>query len=165
LDTIVLATLIGLPLILLAALGALARRLRRSGRRAGPAALVLGNVLVLLTLLSLLLLGAEVWFRWFRDTTDSFGNTRACRRWYERHFHLNGSGFRDDIEYPARIEKGRRRLTILGDSFAARARAPRVTPRGRHPTGFTVGLVSPASLGPLPGGRGRPGVPGLGRAP
>ena len=118
-DTVVMGTFIGVPMLLVAALFLFARRRRRAGARAGPGALLLGNLLLTLTLASLLLLGAEVWFRWFRDTTDSFGNTRACERWYERHVHRNGQGFRYDIEYPARIREGRRRLTILGDSFAA----------------------------------------------
>ncbi len=118
-DVIVMSIFLGLPLLLIAALYAFSRMRRKSGRRPGPAAIVWGNLLVLLTMLSLILLGAETWFRYLRDTTDSFGNTVACERWYERHFHLNDGGFRDDVEYRTKIGAGRRRLTILGDSFAA----------------------------------------------
>jgi len=114
-----MSTFLGLPLLLIAALYVFFRWRRRSGKRPGPATIVLGNLLVLLTLLSLILLGAETWFRFLRDTTDSFGNTRACERWYDRHFKLNDWGFRDDVEYSLKIKPGHRRLTILGDSFAA----------------------------------------------
>ena len=114
-----MSTFLGLPLILIAALYVVFRHQRRSGGRPGAAAIVLVNLLVLLTLLSLTLLIGETWFRFVRDTTDSFGNTRGCERWYERHFQVNEWGYRDDVEYQKKIQPGRRRLTILGDSFAA----------------------------------------------
>lgn len=114
-----MGTFIALPILLIGILYRFARWRRKSGRRPGPASIVAGNLLAVLTLLALLLLGAELWFRFVRDTTDSFGNTRACERWYERHFKLNNVGFRDNVDYAVRIRPGRRRLTILGDSFAA----------------------------------------------
>ena len=81
--------------------------------------LLLGNLLVLLFLASLLGLLGETYFRFFRDTTDSFALTKVSKRWFERHFHVNRMGFRDDCEYSPKRTVGKRRITLVGDSFAA----------------------------------------------
>jgi hypothetical protein len=95
---------------------------REVKRREGPVAwgtLVLGNGLVLFCLLSLLLLAGEIYFRFFYDTTDSLGYTKVCERWVERHWQVNGAGCRDNIEYTTAIAPGKRRVSFIGDSFAA----------------------------------------------
>ena len=97
----------------------LARRLRARGGRAGWPQVLLGNLLVLLVLLSLGLLGGELYYRFLYDATDSLDYTKVSVRWFQRHYHMNASGCRDDLNYAAPIQSGKRRITFLGDSFAA----------------------------------------------
>lgn len=80
-------------------------------------ALIAGNALVLATLLSPLLPIGEIYFRWFHDTTDSFGLSKTTARWYARHYHRNNTGFRDSIPYSTSKESDKKRLVIVGDSF------------------------------------------------
>lgn len=94
--------------------------------RGGPAlkthrklSLVCGNLLVTLLLLSLIVLAGEIYFRYCYDTTDSFGLTKTTKRWYERHFRNNASGFRDSEQYSPSIRPGLRRVSFIGDSFTA----------------------------------------------
>ncbi len=89
------------------------RRLPRGVR------LVLGNLGVLLVLLLLIFSGGEVYYRFIFDSTDSFGLTRVCQRWFERHYRYNAMNVRDSVEYPVRRTPGRRRISIIGDSFTA----------------------------------------------
>lgn len=79
--------------------------------------LVLGNLAVLVALLLVAGVFGEVYYRYIFDSTDSFGLTRVCKRWYERHWQLNREGYRDNVEYKAKIAPGKRRVTFLGDSF------------------------------------------------
>jgi len=81
--------------------------------------LVVGNTLVFLWVLSILVLAGEVRYRFFYDTTDSFGLTMTTQRWFQRHYKKNGQGFRDSIDYELRKPAGKRRITFLGDSFTA----------------------------------------------
>jgi len=78
-----------------------------------------GNALLLLCLLSTTLLAAEVYFRFFVDTTDSLAFTKISERWVTRHWHTNGAGCRDNVEYFPKIQPGKRRVTFVGDSFTA----------------------------------------------
>lgn len=79
----------------------------------------LGNFLVLGLLVSLILIGAEAYFRFVRDTTDSYNFTKASQRWFARHYHLNNFAMRDNVSYSIPVPPNKRRLTIVGDSFAA----------------------------------------------
>lgn len=79
--------------------------------------LVAGNLLVLLLLLSLALLGGELFYRFVVDTTEAAALTRTTQRWLERHYRRNGWGMRDSVEYRDAIPAGGRRVTFLGDSF------------------------------------------------
>ena len=81
--------------------------------------LVLGNLGVFLVLLLLVFAAGEIYYRYIFDSTDSFGLTRICKRWFERHYQYNAMNVRDSIEYAFRREAGRRRITFLGDSFTA----------------------------------------------
>ncbi len=104
------------------ALGLLALRFfRRQQQRetAGAARLLAGNALVLACLCSVAVLSGELYYRFWFDSTDSFGLTKTNRRWLERHFASNSSGFRDSIDYTRRAPPGVRRVTFLGDSFTA----------------------------------------------
>lgn len=82
-------------------------------------ALLAGNILILALLLTLLFLGFETYYRFICDRTDAMGNTLVSQAWYERYFHKNSLGLRDDIEYPMAIAPGKRRITFVGDSFTA----------------------------------------------
>ncbi len=79
---------------------------------------VLGNLLVFLFLLSPILLIGEVYYRFFYDTTDSFGLTKVYSEWFARHYQSNNYGMRDTIQYTLK-PIGKKRVTFLGDSFTA----------------------------------------------
>jgi tetratricopeptide (TPR) repeat protein len=81
--------------------------------------LAAGNVLVLLFLGSLIFLGGEVYYRFLDDSSDSFGYTKTYQRWHQRHFHVNAQGCRDNLDYHSRIPPGKRRISLVGDSFTA----------------------------------------------
>lgn len=81
--------------------------------------LLAGNAFVLCLLFSLLLLGAEGYYRIVYDTTDGLNQTRVSRRWFDRYWVLNNINVRDNLDYALKREAGRPRLTILGDSFTA----------------------------------------------
>jgi hypothetical protein len=89
------------------------------GRPFTVARLALGNLLVLLGLLALAWAGGEAYYRFVFDSTDSFGLTRVCRRWFQRHYVLNNFGVRDNVNYALECVPGRLRITFLGDSFTA----------------------------------------------
>ena len=84
----------------------LARRLRARGGRAGWPQVLLGNLLVLLVLLSLGLLGGELYYRFLYDATDSLDYTKVSVRWFQRHYHMNPAGCRDNVNYAAAIQPG-----------------------------------------------------------
>ncbi|MGH7971433.1 MAG: hypothetical protein ACREIC_22160, partial [Limisphaerales bacterium] len=108
-----------LPGAFLALFLVLVSRGRRTPTPAGWPVLLAGNGLMLLFLLSLLLLAGEIYFRFIYDTTDSLGYTKVCEHWVQRHWHVNGAGCRDNVEYAPAIAPGKRMVTFIGDSFAA----------------------------------------------
>ena len=81
--------------------------------------LVPANLALTLAFVFLGLLGAEIYYRFIRDTTDSFGLTRASQVWFKRHYEFNQAGFRDSAELVGRRPPGKRRVTFIGDSFTA----------------------------------------------
>ena len=82
--------------------------------------LVMGNLLVFTWLIAVLVFGGEIYYRFFVDTTDSFGLTLHTKRWFARHYHRNPTGFRDSLMmYEAKRAPHVRRITFLGDSFTA----------------------------------------------
>ena len=88
------------------------------GQDRRPLRLLGGNLLVFSALISLLLPVGETYYRFFYDTTDSFGLSKISRRWFERHWQFNQSQVRDSVDrYDPALSPGRRRLTFLGDSF------------------------------------------------
>jgi hypothetical protein len=80
---------------------------------------LVGNLLVLATMLSALLAIGEAWFRFVRDETDSIGYTKVARRWHARHYRFNNVGYRDNVDYALGIAPPSRRISFLGDSFTA----------------------------------------------
>jgi lysophospholipase L1-like esterase len=82
--------------------------------------LLVGNLLVLFSLLALIFTAFETYYRFVYDSTDSFGLSKAMDRWMERHYQANDWGLRDNVEYALRRnESSLRRVTFLGDSFTA----------------------------------------------
>jgi lysophospholipase L1-like esterase len=131
-EDIVLLVFAVLPPVFVIALVWFFRSSRFSHNKEGKGwpRLVAGNLLVLCLLLSLLLLGGEIYYRYIYDTTDSFGLTKTTRRWFGRHFQRNRTGFRDNLQtYDKRIAPGKRRITFIGDSFTAGHGVPNVDDR------------------------------------
>jgi lysophospholipase L1-like esterase len=108
-----------LPLVSGGWLWLFARGVRKCGTPARWPRLLLGNFLVLLFLLSLLVAGGEAYYRFAYDNTDSLSFTLTSQRWFQRHWRLNSSDCRDNIDYAKRIKPGRRRISFVGDSFTA----------------------------------------------
>lgn len=77
------------------------------------------NMLFTLFLLSGVFFIGESYFRFFVDTTDSFGLSKISQRWMKNHYHYNNFSARDNLDYQLDIAPGKRRVTIIGDSFAA----------------------------------------------
>ncbi len=115
------AVLMALAIVLPAYLGTAAMRFFRTHARGDVRwpALLLGNALVLASILSVLFLGFESYYRYVRDVTDGDALTKGSTRWFERHWSTNAFQFRDDIEYPLRRSKDGPRLSFFGDSFTA----------------------------------------------
>src|SRR5882724_32510 len=117
-DNLTLAGFVAVPCVAALLLKIFFRK-RKEARSSGWVRLVVGNGLVVLFLFSILLLAAETRFRFLMDTTDSLGFTKISERWVARHWHVNGAGCRDNIEYAAALQPGRRRVSFVGDSFTA----------------------------------------------
>ncbi len=138
-ENLTLGLFLGLPLLFGGLLVAFFRSHRVRRFRATWPGLVAGNAVLLLLLLSLSLLAGEVVVRFFYDTTDSLAHTKVSRRWLERHWQVNSSGMRDNIQYGVKLKPNTRRITFLGDSFTAGHGVPEVEDRfvnllrQRHP--------------------------------
>lgn len=61
---------------------------------------------------------SETYFRFFVDTTDSFGLSKITQRWGRRHYVLNNLRARDNQDYQRKLS-GQRRISFIGDSFTA----------------------------------------------
>jgi lysophospholipase L1-like esterase len=133
-DAVLGAVWVACVLACAAGLRRLARR-REAGTRGGVGRILAGNALVLALLLLTLLGVAETWLRSGADLSDGLVATRLGRRWFDRHWHTNGVGVRDDVEYGpgGRLAlappPGVRRLTLLGDSVTAGQGVPDVADR------------------------------------
>jgi len=129
-DTVVYAAFALLPCVGASLLVLLARYSRRDPHRRQGLVLACANVLVLVSLLSVVLLALESYYRFWCDTTDSFALTRVSGRWFTRHYHMNRSGFRDSLGlYALQRTPGKRRITFLGDSFTVGHGIPDVEDR------------------------------------
>ena len=128
-ENILLALFVTLPAILGISLFLFFRKFSQHQKKPRWPRLVAGNSLVFLFACSLVLLSGETYFRFFRDTTDSFGLTKSTTRWFKRHFHFNLNGFRDSIEYMTIVPPGKRRVTFIGDSFTVGHGIPNVEDR------------------------------------
>ncbi|MBX3413324.1 MAG: SGNH/GDSL hydrolase family protein [Pirellulales bacterium] len=143
-DLVVLALIALAPVVLFVASCAAVRYYRRSqgGRRRW--AWLAGQLFITLFLLSLILAGAELYYRFFYDETDVLDMSKASKRWHARHYQFNNLGFRDNVDYANRPQPGRWRVTVLGDSFTAAAGVPQVEDRfvnrlrAMHPTDWEI---------------------------
>src|ERR1019366_4023568 len=94
---------LGLYLLLLLLSGGMVvlfdRHRRARGGKAGWVRAVPGHLLLHLLLLTLALLGGEVYYRFVYDATDSLDYTKVSVRWFERHYHQNSWVCRDNVEY------------------------------------------------------------------
>jgi hypothetical protein len=95
------------------------RRHAARGTSGSWRAVAAGNVLLLLTLTSVVLLGFEIHLRFFYDASDGDNRTRISQRWFERHWQRNNVGLRDDVDYTMQRDPARRRFSFVGDSFTA----------------------------------------------
>jgi hypothetical protein len=103
----------------LAATVAFFRRPAARRQRAGLAALLGGNLLLLATLSLGVLLVFETQLRFFYDASDGDNRTMISRRWFDRHWRLNNFALRDSVDYRLARAPGRRRISFVGDSFTA----------------------------------------------
>jgi hypothetical protein len=109
-----------LPVLSGGVLLALVRSWARAGQPKKGSLVIWARLVCFVCLTSLLLAGAEAYYRFGVDTTDSFGRTRINMRWFQRHWKLNQMGYRDSVTfYPLSRAPGKRRITFLGDSFTA----------------------------------------------
>ncbi len=110
--------ILGLFALLPVVIGLLAIRFfrRADTERATVGAMLLGNGLILAGMVSVALLGGELYYRFVYDTTDSFGLRKTSNDWFVRHYHSNNAGVRDDIDYQM-TPSLRPRIVFVGDSF------------------------------------------------
>lgn len=76
------------------------------------------NVALTSFLVTLVFVGGETWYRFCVDRTDAIEFIRFATRWKQRHYRTNEQGWRDNVQYEIERQASRR-LTLLGDSFAA----------------------------------------------
>ena len=79
--------------------------------------LILGNVVLLMFLVSVVFCIGETRYRFFYDSTDAFSLTMISQRWFKRHYKLNNFKSRDNVDYTHKAKPGKRRITFIGDSF------------------------------------------------
>lgn len=91
--------------------------------------LILWNVLLSVFLLFFVFILGESYYRFFADTTDSFSINKVSKRWVKRHYQFNNRNLRDNINYEYKIANGKRRVSVLGDSFTAGHGLPNVDKR------------------------------------
>lgn len=77
------------------------------------------NILIFVTLISVVFTIGESYYRFFVDTTDSFALNKLSVRWGHRHYKLNNLGARDNVDYHIGALPDKKRVTIIGDSFTA----------------------------------------------
>lgn len=86
------------------------------------------NIMLSLLALFLTLMAAEVFFKLFFAQSDAWNQTLASRNWFERYWATNSMGYRDVEWHPEDI-RTRRKILVLGDSFAAGQGIERVEDR------------------------------------
>jgi hypothetical protein len=120
-ENIVLIAFVLLPLLCMAVIYRWFVRRRAYQHTTGRAfRLMACNLLVLVIASSTVMFAGEIYYRFIYDSTDSYAVMRTTREWIERHYQFNRSRVRDSVEiYRAKRAPGKRRVTIIGDSFTA----------------------------------------------
>ncbi|MEP7292834.1 MAG: hypothetical protein ABI835_13710 [Chloroflexota bacterium] len=105
-------------LVFLLAYDAHAPQLRQMGSKLGKSRLT--GVMVTLSTVIVLLVGAEAYLRVFYITTDGYGFTAMNYWWYKNYgwAHPNSLGYRDYEPTPNDPANPLTRIAIVGDSFA-----------------------------------------------
>lgn len=118
-ENVILAAYLVLPPACVAAIYRLYVRGKRYQRPAGRTGRIVAcNLLVLVLVAGCVLLIGEIYYRFIYDTTESYAVARTTREWFERHVQLNNVGVRDSLAvYNLKRTPGKRRITVLGDSF------------------------------------------------
>jgi hypothetical protein len=117
-DVVTYAAFVLLPCVGGGLLVLLAHYAQHHPHRRGGLVLIGANLLIFVVLLSVVMLALESYYRFWCDATDSFALTRVSQRWLQRHYHMNRSEARDNIEvYPLQQTPGKHRITFVGDSF------------------------------------------------
>jgi len=115
-ELLVLLIILSAPFIFLLLSILCLRKYRRNKKKSF---ILLCNIVNFFFLSSLVIAGMEIYYRYFFDSTDSITITKVSQKWFRKYYITNKSGFRDNIEYQKDIEKGKKRITFLGDSFTA----------------------------------------------
>jgi hypothetical protein len=76
------------------------------------------NILLAIFSIWLVLIGLELFFRFFFAQSDGWNFTLAAENWSNRYWQVNSLGYRD-IEWTSDMLAGRTRIMVLGDSFVA----------------------------------------------
>lgn len=88
--------------------------------------------------LFLVLMAAELFFKVFFAQSDGWNQTLASQNWFERYWTLNALGYRD-TEWPPEAVRTKRKILILGDSFAAGQGIERIEDRFSNRLGVKLG--------------------------
>ena len=91
-DNITYLVFLLLPLLSGGLLLVLVRFWSRAGRPKKGPLVFRANAVLFVFLTTLVLAGAETYYRFGVDTTDSYGRTRINIRWFQRHWKLNQMG-------------------------------------------------------------------------
>src|SRR5258706_9477765 len=118
-ENLVIGLFAALSLIFISVLFRFWRKHKRQKVVGDWRAVFFGNLLLFLTLVSMLLFGGECYYRFFYDKTDSLDYTKTSTRWFERYLHTNSTRCRDNVEYTLSIHRDKHLLTFLGVSSPA----------------------------------------------
>jgi lysophospholipase L1-like esterase len=77
---------------------------------------LVGNSLLLITLISAVAFGLEIYFAHVYEGTDNFGAADSTIAWMKKYYRDNNWGFRDNIDYPSQASPNKRNIVFLGDS-------------------------------------------------
>lgn len=76
------------------------------------------NIILALLAVFLTLMAAEVFFKVFFAQSDAWNQTLASQNWFKRYWSLNSMGYRD-VEWSKEDLRVKKKILVLGDSFAA----------------------------------------------
>jgi hypothetical protein len=91
---------------------------RRKNRELSRHKALIENFSLFLLMLFLTLMAVEFYFKVFFVQSDGFRYTLASQNWYDRYWHENSLGYRDQ-EWTSDRLAGKRKVMVVGDSFAA----------------------------------------------